>query len=87
MVVDEDTGGVVFVEVKCDDDPIRRSQGLMFEGIEEHLKMRVMIWDPTKPGVLTPWRSYAPDPRRRSRYERANKQDRHRSGPRPRNLT
>ncbi len=58
LCVDKDTGGVCFVEVKYNDDEVRPSQVRMFAALEEHLGLRVMVWDPRSPAKLTPWRKY-----------------------------
>jgi|SRR3954468_12154184 len=70
LCIDKDTKGVIFVEVKHNGDEIRPAQVVMFAALEEHLGIRVMVWDPRWPAKLLPWRKYAEDnvtsPRKKS---------------------
>lgn len=57
MVIDRDTGGLVFVEVKTGADDVHLSQAIMFSALESQ-GMRVCIWRPEEPLVLAPWRRF-----------------------------
>lgn len=58
LVIDRDTGGVVWVEVKAERDEVRPSQIKMFAALEKHADIRVMVWNPRTPNKLVPWRQY-----------------------------
>jgi VRR-NUC domain len=58
FVVDRETGAAIAVETKSSDDDVRPAQARMFAALERHTTIRVMIWQPSRPAVLTPWRKY-----------------------------
>lgn len=57
MVFDLESGGMIAVEVKTDDDSVSPAQARMFEALEEH-GLRVMVWSPERPAKLIPWRRH-----------------------------
>ena len=57
LVVDKDTNGVVFVEVKTGADDVHESQLKMFAALEE-VGLRVCVWRPEEPLILVPWRRF-----------------------------
>jgi hypothetical protein len=72
MVLDPESGGTMAVEVKTDEDVISAAQARMFEALEDY-SIRVMIWCPTCPGKLTPWRKHELEKKaRRLRRNRVN---------------
>lgn len=67
MMADPETGSVLGVEVKTDQDTFRPSQIKMFSLLEK-IGVRVVVWNPSRPGVMVPWRMYG-RPKRESRPE------------------
>lgn len=57
LVIDKDTSGVVFVEVKTGSDDIHDSQLKMFTALED-AGLRVCVWRPEEPLILVPWRRF-----------------------------
>lgn len=50
-------GGLVAVEVKSESDRLSRRQAAMFSALER-VGLRVFVWSPEEPSVLTPWRRF-----------------------------
>jgi hypothetical protein len=57
LVYDELSGGTIGVEVKQGGDPVRPSQARMFAALER-AGVTVMVWDPSNPTTLQPWRRH-----------------------------
>lgn len=52
-------GKTICVEVKTGRDVVRPNQAKMFAALERG-GLRVYVWNPAKPKVLTPWATYSP---------------------------
>jgi hypothetical protein len=60
------TGEFLGVEVKQGLDKISSEQRLMFTALEA-ADLKVVIWNPQHPEILTPWRAYGPERRERGK--------------------